>query len=454
MCRLPESSGPCPLLDELTQLFGLADKPLRELEHEREWTALCNVLTLHAIADESGAHVGLGRKPPKKFAGYVLRANDMLVVHGTLSSFEASRVRILPKLRTPQTGISIRSLSLYTAYTRCEVSTKWRRSQIPVELHHRTRLRLLLFPWPFEIKSTDFVAKPGSLDNMNTDRYGFFDYDPRYSREDLQRKFTQTLTAALHATSEINAVVLPECALTDAEYEWMWNECVTNGIYMLLAGVRGEKRNEARLQIGNPKAGAKPGKPDSLVQHKHHRWCLDGSQINNYRIGDSLSPAMSWWEHMDLHERELTFVAINDSLTFCHLICEDLARIDPVAQVVRAVGPTFLIALLLDGPQLKGRWPGRYSSVLADDPGTSVLTLTSLGMAERSLPNPSVPPNRTIAFWKDARYGDREILIDDTASAVVLTVWLEKAKEFSADGRNDDGEAGRLIFGGTQQVVP
>jgi hypothetical protein len=68
------------------------------------------------------------------------------------------------------------------------------------------------------------------------------------------------------------------------------------------------------------------------------------------------------------------------------LICEDLARQDPAAELVRAVGPNLLVALLMDGPQLANRWPARYAAVLAEDPGTSILTLTSLGMVERSRP--------------------------------------------------------------------
>jgi hypothetical protein len=65
------------------------------------------------------------------------------------------------------------------------------------------------------------------------------------------------------------------------------------------------------------------------------------------------------------------------------LICADLARQDPAADLIRAVGPNLLIALLMDGPQLSHRWPARYAAVPAEDPGTSVQTLTSLGMAER-----------------------------------------------------------------------
>jgi len=37
----------------------------------------------------------------------------------------------------------------------------------------------------------------------------------------------------------------------------------------------------------------------------------------------------------------------------CALVCEDLARPDPVANIVRAVGPNLVIALLMDGPQTK-----------------------------------------------------------------------------------------------------
>ena len=62
------------------------------------------------------------------------------------------------------------------------------------------------------------------------------------------------------------------------------------------------------------------------------------------------------------------------------------AEPEPAAELIRAVGPNLLIALLMDGPQLSNRWPARYAAVLAEDPGTSVLTLTSLGMAERSRP--------------------------------------------------------------------
>ena len=67
---------------------------------------------------------------------------------------------------------------------------------------------------------------------------------------------------------------------------------------------------------------------------------------------------------------------------------KDLAQIDEAAHVMRSVGPTIVIIPLLDGPQLSSGWAARYASVLADDPGSAVLTLTSYGMACR------IPPRR------------------------------------------------------------
>ena len=45
------------------------------------------------------------------------------------------------------------------------------------------------------------------------------------------------------------------------------------------------------------------------------------------------------------------------------LICEDLARQEPAAELIRAVGSNLVIALLMDGPQLNNRWPARYAAV-------------------------------------------------------------------------------------------
>ena len=89
---------------------------------------------------------------------------------------------------------------------------------------------------------------------------------------------------------------------------------------------------------------------------------------------------------------------------------------------------------LQDGPQLSSRWAARYASVLADDPGSAVLTLTSLGMVQRSRPHghDSLP---VIALRKDPVRGFREIRLEDGAKGVLVTFCGAPAPRRSADGR-------------------
>jgi hypothetical protein len=141
---------------------------------------------------------------------------------------------------------------------------------------------------------------------------------------------------------------------------------------------------------------------EKVVQKKHHPWRLDEAQVIQYGLGGVLNPSTGWWECADLTDRQLSFISMSPDIVLSVLVCEDLARPDPVANIVRAVGPNLLIALLMDGPQIKERWAARYATILADDPGCSVLSLTSIGMSNLSRPQSGPNRSRVVAMWKDA----------------------------------------------------
>jgi hypothetical protein len=438
-CENPKGNSPASRI--VAVISGSAAATLSDLCEPTFWTLLCAVFELHAVADE--ACVNLGLTAPEMFPMYAFRANSRLAEAGTLSMFPEHRLRVLPKMRTPQVGISLRSLSLHASFSRCpEVRVAWRLRPISVK-----RLNVLLFPWPFEVSADAFASAPCPLANMPS-TFGIFDYNPSYKKSELLERFDSALTNAMACGLKPDAAVLPECAVTDAEYEELFAICERHDVDLLVGGVRGPQSNEARLCFGKDAA-----ERERLSQHKHHRWCLEQSQINRYGLQDHLDPNRRWWESAALRQREIAFLALNDWLTVCHLVCEDLARIDPVAQVVRAVGPTLVIALLLDGPQRLDRWPARYASILADDPGSSVLTLTSLGMVERSrLPADSRDDGRIVAFWRDPVSGGKEISLDVGSTAVLLTLEPEWVEEFAADGRGDNGCAGRVVLASHQQI--
>jgi hypothetical protein len=288
---------------------------------------------------------------------------------------------------------------------------------------------------------------------MDVESEGFFQFAP--SRSFNPRSVVPLIEATRSWVDRIDAVVLPEAALTGAEVQALAEVLRERQVRFLIAGVRepappgGFGQNFAYL-------GQVPGTPGSPMhewqQHKHHRWQLDAGQVRQYDLGSVLDPTRRWWEAIRIRRRELTFILANDWLTICPLICEDLARPDPVADVIRAVGPTLVVALLLDGPQLARRWAGRHASGLSDDPGCSILTLTSLGMALRSRPS-GAPPCRKIALWKERKGSVQEIELAEGANAVLLTCWRESRAAATADGRLEPGRTSDLILGGYEQVA-
>ncbi len=180
-------------------------------------------------------------------------------------------------------------------------------------------------------------------------------------------------------------------------------------------------------------------------QSKHHRWCLDWKQIVQYQLETRLPASDDCWEYIDIGARVAQFFNIGEWLSFGVLICEDLARQDPISDLVRTVAPNLIIALLMDGPQLRGRWGAKYASVLSEDPGCSVLTVTSLGMSKLSqprqprtlVPSKIVSRHNVIALWNDLESGECEIELEDGDNAVLLSIVDKTHQEWTADGRPD-----------------
>ena len=186
-------------------------------------------------------------------------------------------------------------------------------------------------------------------------------------------------------------------------------------------------------------------------QAKHHRWSLDAAQIGQYHLTHSLAPSKQWWEAIDLPARNVRVFDLGQGATIAPLVCEDLARMDEVADFLRGIGPSLVLALLLDGPQLATRWPGRYASVLADEPGSAVLTLTALGMVARSRP-PGKKASRVVALWHDPSTGVHEISLGRGAHGVLLTANVDRESTWTADGRRHANNTPRLTLSRIRQL--
>jgi hypothetical protein len=409
---------------------------------------LCEaLLTLHAMADE--AHRGLVAVRSEEVGSFEERVLALLDARGSLARIEPRRVRVTPKTRVTLHGLTIRSFSRYLALNYEAVEVRWRRIGIgPGNWVEGRRFHHVLLPWPLSLDARAFHPVEGPLRMDETD-FGFFAYQPERPL-DLD-VVAGVLAAAERRVDRIDALILPETALSAEELAPLEDLLARAGVDALVTGVRGRSvdgtlaRNY--VHVGNRT-------PDGWIHHeqdKHHRWCLDPSQIRQYHLTRALPPTKRWWEAIDIPPRSVALFDVGGGATMAPLICEDLARFDEVADVLRRIGPSFVIALLLDGPQLAQRWACRYASILSDDPGSAVLTLTSLGMVARSRP-PGLPPSRTIAMWSDPQTGIHPIDLERGASAVLITSTVQPTVAWTADGRRHDPGVPTSVLRGVDQL--
>ena len=421
-----------------------AEVPLEHVAPGRDHRVCEALLTLHAIADEACAGLGIALDSSSaEGCVYRARGRELLARTGSLARIDARLLRVLSKVITPPTGRL--AFSRYACVQGPGIDALWHK--IPAR-HRGTDLRseyatLVLLPWPLRVQASDF-RPVGAVQRLTTDPYGFFEFAPAEGLDlDL---LDRVLVAARQEAGSIDVVLLPESAVDEREIDDLETLLDSHGVICLVAGVRQPTRQPGQfpnnwLHMGfNPrleKGGSLPSGGHEawfhIRQNKHHRWSLDEDQVEQYHIGAALHPHIRWWEAMDVPHKAIEFVEVAE-LVLTSLVCEDLAHNDEIAQLIRSVGPTFVMNLLLDGPQLNSRWTARYASVLADDPGSAVLTLTSYGMVERSRPH-GRDASRVIALWKDPTRGVREIPLEPGAHGVLLTVCMDRATRYSADGR-------------------
>jgi hypothetical protein len=292
-----------------------------------------------------------------------------------------------------------------------------------------------MLPWPLHIEAEDF--KPtGRVERAELEPYGFFEFAPGELLDlDLADRVLQS---ARDQHGSIDIVVLPESMLRPGDIDELEALLARHRVWLVVAGVREPSDPGGRFGANWLHLGVWfGGRWWRYRQNKHHRWSLDESQIEQYHLAAALPPAppgVRWWEAMAVPRRTIQVVELADGVTLVSLICEDLARLDEVADLLRAIGPTLVVTILLDGPQLASRWTARYASVLADDPGSAVVTLTSFGFVQRSRP-PGRPPSRVVSLWKDPVRGLREIPLDVDAHAVLIDIRVGRTTRRSADGR-------------------
>ena len=375
---------------------------------------------------------------------------------------------VLPKSRIAQVGCTLRSLSANLALLppRASVRCQWAEPVSPPRDDDRATLDILLIPAPFEINGIDF--EENTLTGGPTGRrpWGNFSLRQSWLKDPSQLETTtrKLIKNAQQQTRSLNAVMFPEYALDWESFDRIckaaWEE--EPALEFIIAGssknCEGHLGNHVltalRHESISPSASGRPW-ISAVSRRKHHRWRLDARQVSDYALASALNPAVDcWWENHQIRTPELYFHRFRQSSTFVTMICEDLARSDPCHEIIRSVGPNLVFALLMDGPQLPGRWGARYASSLADDPGCSVLTFTSWGLVKRTNQSGKYQPSRSIALWKDETGNLEQVLMPagDGPAGVLVSLAGKNTTDWTIDGREVQNWSWR--FHGQQPILP
>lgn len=446
----------------------------------RKWWI--HVVALFSIADEAALDIGFqSTASPSAQAEFIelpIRlAQDNSKTAGrrrgpfTLSKANPDLLCVLPKSRTANVGCTLRSLShnLSLLPGRGLARAHWSltpASASPPSDGDPEPFNLVVLPMPFRIQATAFKGFPA-----DEPKWGWFDVEPHWcppsergAAPDGLPNFSSFIDSVLDEAARdagtVHALVLPEVALSEEAFRGLCEHLKgRDGFELLISGLfdgpapvgpavrTGNFTGMARFARGASKAGY-----DISIREKHHRWRIDRSQIETYALGSSLDVNRGWWEHIDILSRSLDVFVLRGSATVTTLICEDLARNDPCQELVRGIGPNFVVALLMDGPQRKDRWPARYATVLADDPGSSVLSVTSFGLIHRTNETGAFPPANQIGLFRDDTGKATEIQLAAGAHAVCLTLQPTRLTEKTLDGRPDKGDAQSWRLAAVQPV--
>ncbi|MGC5796123.1 hypothetical protein [Sphingomonas sp. NFX23] len=381
----------------------------------------------------------------------------------SLSIASPAVVSVLPKVRTPSVGCTLRSLSHHLALLPPVgiVKGRWTpnfvRPSTGVGRMPAGVMNLLLVPLPFSLDAKSFDAAmiedvsgsgPGAVP-----RFGYFGINQHWINDVPRNKLLDFVEAVIDAglgqADAIHGLVFPELALDYEAFEQIRTlmRAKLPQAEILIAGTSsngaGREGNFVATSTFPTTAGAGPDQMRETVREKHHRWKLDRTQLRDYGLLGTLSPELSWWENISLQSRLVDFTVMRRDSVFAAMICEDLARIDPCQQIIRAVGPNLVVALLMDAPQVEARWPARYATVLAEDPGCAVLTLTSRGLMtlqHRLGTFRSNGDDRIVAMWRDdGASRPLQLKCPYDAQAVLLTIAETAVEDVALDGRRDGG---------------
>ncbi|MBX3577238.1 MAG: hypothetical protein KF723_08510 [Rhizobiaceae bacterium] len=461
------------------KLLTFADEPVCNFdEYKRKGSPkppkwLKVAFSLLAIADHAAEDVGYKEPPGEDWSDrWVVRLGNLLLdVLGKVPADRHLRLSdqapsitseidwdvlcVQPKARTSGVGCSLRNLSHNLALMppRGKIAGFWLTPQTPLEFEEKSTLNVLAIPFPYRLENR-WLTSNTVFGSPSQSRWGWFDLAQGWlvSNERQMIEYVALLMDEAAKRDVVHAVVFPELALNYEIYLKIAEYIRDNyrGVQFLVSGSSSncadEKGNFALAthffdDFSDPKipSSKRLRCMATSSRPKHHRWSLDKGQIDRYGLADRFpDPVLHtdlWWEKINVPPRQIHFHPMRSGSIFSVMICEDLARSDPAHDPLKSVGPNLVFVLLFDGPQMEWRWANRYSTGLAEDPGSSVMTLTSRALMERWITASGKRDEWAVGLWKDGTNRAKPLICPPGTDALLIKLQGTVATEYTLDGR-------------------
>ena len=130
------------------------------------------------------------------------------------------------------------------------------------------------------------------------------------------------------------------------------------------------------------------------------------------------------------------------------LICEDLARPDPVGDVIQL--SVRISSLLFSATAPRSQVAGRDATRASRGRSRILGSDSHKSRHVKAFPpgRPSKDRSGVVALWRDAKTGTTEISLPDKYDAIVLNITVEYHEEWTADGRGDGKNSGYPVLSG------
>jgi predicted amidohydrolase len=192
------------------------------------------------------------------------------------------------------------------------------------------------------------------------------------------------------AAANCDIVVFPELCLTPHIQELLRERLTILGDRPWLV-VAGSARTPAGRATGGHFNQALVFNKGRLVlsHHKQYRYSMDIGQQERYGLLDALGGEVNRTEDMEVEPFEIEVLDMPAG-RLAILICEDLSIEDVVEPLVVKLGLDWLFVPVLDGCQMRTRWPARFGVKYAEK-GACVVVATSLSLVQQHLLSMSAP---------------------------------------------------------------